>query len=575
MSRSAPPSALATLAEQSHWQQTGRYDEVLRLCDDFPKAYAGKVRAERFGVTPEGRPMVALVASADGTLDPDAARQKRRPVVLLQGGIHAGEIDGKDAGFWLLRDLLDGKALPGVLGKVTVVFAPVVNPDGHERFGPNHRPNQIGPAQMGWRTTGQNLNMNRDYAKADAPEMQALLGLLGRWDPVLYLDSHVTDGAKFQHAVALCMQPLDIGADNLKPLGRRILDAVLGELNDQGHAPLDLYPEFRDKDDPSSGIEAIPSTPRYSDGYWGLRNRFVVLVETHSWKDYATRVKVTRDTFAAFLRQAADQGASWIDAVKSADDADTRPGPDPLALDYGVADDARTIHFLGYAYDIEQSDVSGKAWIRYDDSKPETWEIPLFDKLQPSAVARVPRAGYLVPAAYAGVVGAKLKLHGLSFQMLSKPLSGLDVEAFRATAVHLDGGSFEGHVGVSVEGDWQRERQDLPAGSLYVPTAQRGRRLLVHLLDPAGPDSLLHWGLFLNAFEQKEYMEDYVAEEVARQMLERVPGLADEFERRLEEDEGFRNDPAQRLDFFRRRHPSWDDRLNLYPVFRIDAPPPH
>src|SRR4051812_46440040 len=174
----AAAAPLTTVAEESGWVRTGRYDEVERLCAEFPKRYPGKVKCERFGTTPQGRPMLALIASADGVLTPEKARAKKRPVVLFQGGIHAGEIDGKDAGFWLLRDVLDGKELEGVLGKLTAVFVPVFNVDGHERFGPNNRPNQVGPKEMGWRVNAQNLNLNRDYAKSDTPEMAAMLRLM-------------------------------------------------------------------------------------------------------------------------------------------------------------------------------------------------------------------------------------------------------------------------------------------------------------------------------------------------------------------------------------------------------------
>ena len=152
--------------------------------------------------------MLALVASADGSLDPQAAKAKNRPVVLVQGGIHAGEIDGKDAGFLLLRELLRGEIAPGILSKLTLVFVPVFNVDGHERFGKYNRPNQRGPEEMGWRTTAQNYNLNRDYTKADSPEMAAMLKLLHAWDPILYVDLHVTDGGDFQPDVSLTVAPV-------------------------------------------------------------------------------------------------------------------------------------------------------------------------------------------------------------------------------------------------------------------------------------------------------------------------------------------------------------------------------
>src|SRR4051812_40674419 len=245
---------LSTVAEQSGFTRTGRYDEVETLCNELPRRYPGKLKCDAFGVTPLGRKMLYFAASADGTFTPETVKKKSRPVVLLQGGIHAGEIDGKDAGFWLLRDLLDGKVGPQVLAKVTLVFVPVFNVDGHERFATNNRPNQVGPEQMGWRVTSQNQNLNRDYAKADTAEMQAMLGLLERYDPILYGDLHVTDGAKFQPDVAVLIDPRRGGPPPLLGVAKALEGAVFSELKAKGHQPLDFYPAFAKDDDPASGF---------------------------------------------------------------------------------------------------------------------------------------------------------------------------------------------------------------------------------------------------------------------------------------------------------------------------------
>ena len=141
----------------------------------------------------------------------------------MQGGIHAGEIEGKDAGFLALRDLLDGKVAPGALDAVTLVFVPVFNPDGHERFGPNNRPNQRGPEEMGFRTTAANLNLNRDYVKADAPEMAGdARRCLTRGIPILFVDLHTTDGAKFEHDIASWSRPAAPRADGSSEAARAL-----------------------------------------------------------------------------------------------------------------------------------------------------------------------------------------------------------------------------------------------------------------------------------------------------------------------------------------------------------------
>src|SRR5690242_10603451 len=221
----ATGDTLETVAEHSKFVRTGRYDEVQRLCGAYAHAWPDNVRCVDFGRTPEGRPMLALVASRTGALSAAAARRGGLPVMLIQGGIHAGEIDGKDAGFIALRELL-GRA--DALQSFVLVFVPVFNVDGHERFGRWNRPNQAGPEEMGWRGTAQNLNLNRDYTKADAPEMQALLRLLNAWDPVLYVDLHVTDGSNFQHDVSNTIDPAYSGDPGLHPVAR----ALVAQLNE-------------------------------------------------------------------------------------------------------------------------------------------------------------------------------------------------------------------------------------------------------------------------------------------------------------------------------------------------------
>jgi hypothetical protein len=562
---------LRTVAEQSGNQRTGRYDEVERLCPAYQQTWPSQVRCFEFGRTPEGRPMLALVASADGVLDAAAAHRAQRPIVLMQGGIHAGEIDGKDAGFLALREMLDGAAAPGALAAATFVFVPVFNVDGHERFGRWNRPNQVGPQEMGWRTTAQNLNLNRDYVKADAPEMQAMLRLLNEWDPILYVDLHVTDGAQFEHDVSFNVAPTLTGDADLRRSAVGLRDELVKRIRDTGSLPLDFYPAFVRDDDPTSGFAVQVGRKFFSQEYWAARNRLGVLVETHSWKDYPTRVRVTHDSIVAMLQMAARDGRKWLEAAKTADEHAARVGGTSVALTYENTPHVRTIEFRGYEYTREPSAVSGTLLTRYNPKKPQIWRIPLADEVRPAASVNAPRGGYIVPAAYAQMVGEKLALHGVEFRKLAAASAGVDAEVFRATKVTPAAASFEGHTPVMLEGQWARERRDVPAGSLFVPIAQARSLLLMTLLEPQEPDSLVRWGFFAQAFERKEYMEAYVAEDVAEQMLKSDPAVRQEFEQRLSDDAEFARNPNARLDFFYRRHSSWDDRYNLYPVYRVDS----
>ncbi len=573
LSSAVSAAALQTLAEQSGFLRTGRYAEVIALCEAFQQAHPEAVRCVEFGRSPEGRPLLVLVASTSGALTPSMARERGLPVVLVQGGIHAGEVDGKDAGFLALRELLDGKATNGLLGKQVLLFVPVFNVDGHERFGPWNRPNQNGPEEMGWRTTAQNFNLNRDYAKADSAEMQAMLALVKAWDPIVTVDLHATNGAQFEHDVAIQVEPLHAGDAGQREAGLALRDGVIARLSQQGSLPLPFYPAFVDYDNPASGFTDSVAPPRFSTGYFQLRNRFAILVETHSWKDYPTRVRITRNTVIAVLEQAARHGARWLELAAAADAAAARLAGSTVALDYGVGEASREIEFRGYAYTREPSAVSGALMVRYDPGTPQLWRLPMRDQVTVTRSVTAPGAGYLVPAAHAASVGARLAVHGIEYRVLARALDAQAVGAFRASQVTPSAQSLEGRQRMALEGEWAAETRALPAGTLFVPIAQAKARLVMALLEPQAPDSLAAWGAFNNHFEAKEYMDTYVAEAVAREMLATDPAVAAEFALKLESDPEFARSPQRRLEFFYRRHASWDERRDLYPVFRIDSIP--
>ncbi len=279
-----------TPAERSDYRTTPRYDETMAYVRRVAAAAPGQVRVEVFGKTGEGRELVDVVVSRDGVFDPETLHRAARPILLIQNAIHAGEMDGKDSCLALLRDMVLTKTQARLLEHVVVVIIPIYNADGHERFGPYNRINQNGPEEMGWRVNATNLNLNRDYVKAEAPETRAWLKLWNRWLPDFFVDDHVTDGADYQYNVTY---GLSTGAGN----GQAVIDwqqkSVAPYLDKSvaasGHVigPLIF---LKDDVDPTKGIERFPSTPRFSDGYVVLQNRPGMLVEMHMLKDYKTRV---------------------------------------------------------------------------------------------------------------------------------------------------------------------------------------------------------------------------------------------------------------------------------------------
>ncbi|MGN6110656.1 MAG: M14 family zinc carboxypeptidase [Kofleriaceae bacterium] len=551
--RSRP--TLRTTAEDTQYLRTGRYEEAVRLCRDFARAYEG-VHCDELGRTGQDRPIVAL----------RIARRAGLPVIYIQAGIHAGEIEGKDAGFAALRDLLDGKLAPGALDAISIVFVPVINPDGHERFGPNHRINQRGPEEMGFRTNAARLNVNRDFVKADTQEIAAVLRALRIYDPVLLVDLHATDGAKFEHDISINMAPVAARTDGLDEAAAALSAVMMKRLTELGHLPVPFYPSFVTDDDPQSGFGLGEAPPRFSQAYMAVRGRLGMLVETHSWRTYRERATSTYHALQAIFEDAIRQAPRWRALAEEVARSEAALGGTEVALTWAQGPRRREIEFRGYAYEKRTSEISNSSWIVYDEATPQIWKVPLFDELIPRTVIAAPRGGYIVDGGFARQIAALLDRHGIRYARITGE-PAVELEAYRATKVRFQP-PFEGRTRVELEGGWTAESRTLERGAIFVPIAQPLARLVMHLFEPALPDSLAQWGQFNAVFERKEYMEAYVAEEVARAMFDKDPSLRARFEADLAADPELAASPARRLDWFYRRHPSWDERVNLVPVYR-------
>jgi hypothetical protein len=577
-------SSLQTLAEQSGFTQTGRIDEVDRLCATMAATWPDAVRTFEYGHSAEGRPLRALIASRSGALSPRDLHARDIPILMIQAGIHPGESDGKDAGFIALRELLARDAAPGALDCIAVLFIPAFNTDGHERVGRWNRPNQNGPEMTGWRATAENLNLNRDYAKADAPEMQAMLSLIDTWDPLICADLHVTDGADFEPDISVQVEPINQGAASLHAGGTQLRDGLIAKLAHQGSLPLPFYPDLVETDNPASGFVLTVYSPRFSTGYFPQRNRFTVLVETHSWKPYATRVRVTRNTIVSLVELTAEYGSAWQEQTHAADLAASTLGGTPLTVDYASgwrepvsaakspiaeeADDAEFVDFRGYAYTRTHSDISGDLATVYDPNTPQIWRVPYRNRVRPSLIVQAPRLGYFIPHAYVPRIGPRLQHHGIATAPPPLQFNREALQQFRATRVTFSAQPFEGRMRATIAGEWAPLDRQIAMPDLFVPVAQPLARLIVALLEPQAPDSFAAWGFFNACFEQKEHLEPYVAEQIARELLAGNPQLRDAFLAKLKEDEAFRDDPAARLEFICRHHASWDQQWNCYPIFR-------
>jgi murein tripeptide amidase MpaA len=555
-----------TFYEKSGFTATPSYAETLAYCRRLDEA-SPWVRLTSFGTSPQGRELPLLVIDRHQEFDPGRSRERGKIVLLIQAGIHAGEIDGKDAGLMLIRDLVIHRQAPELLEKVTILFMPIFSVDGHERFGPHNRINQNGPEEMGWRTTAQNLNLNRDYLKADAPEMQAWLRLFNDWEPEFFVDCHVTDGSDYQYVVTYAMEihgNMDAGlTDWTRDLFLSRLEAGV----DEAGFPISPYVWLVQWPDPTSGLKSWVADPRLSEGYTALRNCPGLLIETHMLKDYRSRVGATYAmlrTTLVLLNQQAGALRAAVEAARA-----FTAGPEfrsmVFPLSFEAAPETVEFEFKGIEFETEESEISGGTWIRFGE-KPETFRVPYFHKQRPVMEARLPEA-YIVPPQWLEAI-ERLELHGVEVRRLPKATK-LKIEAYRLEDVSWAPRPFEGRHRVTYQVQPVLKEREFPAGSVLVDLAQPGARVAAHLLEPQAPDSLVSWGFFNTIFEQKEYAESYVMEKMAREMVREDPGLLEELEKAKAADPEMAGNPRAILNWFYARTPYWDERIGLYPVGRI------
>lgn len=554
-----PDDPWATDFEKSGGKETPRYDATMdwleRLADAAPE-----IELVTLGMSPEGRAIRMAVVSSSGAFTPEAMAKDGKPVLLVQAGIHSGEIDGKDAGLMLLRDLTVRKLKAKLLDGANLLFVPIVNVDGHERFGPYNRINQRGPREMGWRTNARNLNLNRDYAKLDTPEMRAMIATINTWKPDLYLDLHVTDGADYAYDITWGYDGPHAYSPNVAAwLDAYLTPAAERDLEAMGHVPGPLVFSV-DGGDFSRGITLETSSPRYSDGYGSARHLPTILVENHSLKSYERRVLGTYVLLESTLRSLASYGAQLRRA--SEEDAKTRGAQ--VALAWKVPEGTpQSIQFQGVRYTRVASAISGGVKTVWG-GEPEDMVIPYPQKTEIAASATPPKA-YWISAIYPEVI-ERLEAHGVRLERQDKA-SSREVGMYRVSKWVFDAAPFEGRTRVKGEVTLEPHTVNYPAGSVRVPVNQPLGTLIMLLMEPLSPDSFFQWGFFNASLQRTEYVESYVVEAMAEQWLKDDPQLAREFTEALS-DPRFAADPAARLDWFYRRTPFSDDRWGLIPVGR-------
>ncbi|MFG0286110.1 MAG: M14 family metallopeptidase, partial [Phycisphaerales bacterium JB039] len=382
----AQPGPL-TVAEASGYERTASHEQVVAFLDELAAA-SDLVRLDSLGTTNEGRSIPLAIIADPPVATPEEARKSKKLVVLLFGNIHAGEVCGKEALLMLARELALGDERD-LLQNLIVAVAPNYNPDGNEKFGPDNRPGQVGPEEMGVRPNAQGFDLNRDWVKLEAPETRGFVRFMNQWDPAVIVDTHTTNGSLHQYTITYQGPKHPAGDQQIIEFVRdTMLPAITADLDERTNYKTFFYGNFADD---HTKWTTYPATPRYGTPYRGVRNRLAILSEAYAYASFEDRVLGTLEFCRSILHYSAEHRKRIAELIEAADTRTAEASAsDEIPLRVRAEAFDKKVTVLGYE---ESRDDDGQRI----KGEPKAYEVDLINNFVPTLTVTRP-AAYLYPA---------------------------------------------------------------------------------------------------------------------------------------------------------------------------------
>lgn len=476
--RAGPP---VTVAEQTNYRKTGTSAQVEAFLQTLDEQ-SGRTWLSSIGTSNEGKPLPLLVVADPPVTSPEQARRSGKLVVLLFGNIHSGETCGKEALQMLARELTLGKRSE-LLDDLIVCFVPNYNPDSNDKMDPGNRRNQNGPEEMGLRHNAQDLDLNRDWIKMEAPETRAMVRFMHQWDPAVIVDTHTTNGSNHRYLITYQGPKHPAGDPALIEFAR---DTLIPEIDERFEEQTDyntwVYGNFAGM---HSRWTTYPASPRYGTPYRGLRNRIGILSEAYAYATFKDRVLGTLEFCRAILQESAEHAGAIRETIAAADSYNRQGRADTIALRTRAIPFDRTFTALGY---VEYDDAGNK--IEPTDEAKD-YEVELVNDFETTLSVERPWA-YLIPADLTRIA-EHLQRHGIEVQEVREAME-LDAEVYRIDEVARADRAFQGHRMLDVSKVTPRTRGvRVEPGWHLVRTEQDLGILAAYMLEPQATDGLASW----------------------------------------------------------------------------------
>jgi len=486
-------AAMMTAAELSNYERTSTLAEVVSVLDALD-AETEFMHRERLLLTREGRDVPVVVLANPPVVSPEEAQASGKLVTYVQGNIHGGEVEGKEASLILMRDMLFGDK-QHLLDNQIVVFVPVYNADGNDAMAENTRPNQeLSPVMTGVRTA-HGLDLNRDGMIVEADETRALYErVINRWDPDLLVDLHTTNGT--WHGYSLTYAP-SYHTTGVAATSDYTSDEMLPAIRDAVKEKFDLdfnwYGGFDYRDWPPKELRTFHHAPRYLTNNMALRNRLAILSETFSHDRFYKRVHAA-NVFIEEILEFSNTNANRIrELTREADQqAATQEVGSEKGIRFAMIAREEPLDLLSYRY-IPYRTAEGELDYVRSSELVVTPGVANFNAFQATETAAFPSA-YIFSSAFTGLA-EKLRQHGIQVDVLVAD-SSFTGESFHISAIGKQSFVQNGHQNSLLEGEFRRETRSFSRGDYVVATDTRLANLIFYLLEPRSDDGLAYWNLF-------------------------------------------------------------------------------
>ena len=423
-----------------------------------------------------------------------------KPVIYVQGNIHAGEVEGKETVMMLMRDILLGDK-KYLLDNQIILFTPIYNTDSNDEMEKERRPSQEdSPLEVGIRENSMGLDLNRDGMKMEALETNALFqNIINVWDPQLFVDLHTTNGT--WHAWNLTWAPSYHYAGEQSTYEYTV-NKILKPITETVKKKYDLnfgpYGDYEVEESwPLKNFYTYNHHPRYLVNQFGLRNRMAILSEAFAHERFYQRIYSTYSFVTEILEHTNDHAKEIISINKTAEqkaieNVKANAGKIKKGVRFKMVPLEKLNAFPTYDYVTYAKPDGTKGYyrmgniVRYDS-------VNYFAKFEAEVESTLPR-GYIVPATFSNIIENLMK-HGIEITQLTKTQS-FNGEVFQMNKLEKGERKFEGHFMAKVSGKFYAAKKSFKAGDFVVDLAQPLGNLAFYLLEPQSDDGLVTWNFF-------------------------------------------------------------------------------